>query len=135
MNESSVLADVSEKPGIFYNPGIQNVGKTRKISAKMGESLFIVEYDGSVPLNLPADWPLPSYEVRRKLPMKECMECRADIYFEDSYHALASGWSRRIKARKTSWIFRKRGEFFWNRICWNHMKPEMRAVIKEMYSR
>ena len=98
-----------------------------------GTSLFIVEYDGSMPLNLPADWPFPNYEVRRKLPMKECHRCKGEMfYFSDSHSTLLA---RRVKARRTSWLFRKRGEFFWFRICFNHMKPEQRAVIKEMYSR
>ena len=124
MNESFVLADVSAGE-IFSNSPMQNVGKTRAISFKMNESLFIVEYNGSVPLNVPDDWPLPSYEVRRKLPMRECEACKSDIFHEGRGH----------RARRTSWIVRKKGEFFWLRVCFEHMKPEVRAVIKEMYSR
>lgn len=125
MNESSVSADgsVGER---FFNSPIMNVGKSRVISAKIGENLFIVEYDGSVPLNLPEDWPFPDYEVRRKLPMKECEHCRSDIY---------NGVAKFRKARRTSWIVRKRGEFYWLRTCFEHMKPGVREVIKEMYSR
>lgn len=100
--------------------------KTIRSSAKMGESLFIVEYDGSVPLNAADNWPLPSYEVRRKLPMKECHICHSDMFYE----------GRRLhRARRTSWVIRKKGEFYWFRVCFEHMKPEVRAVIKEMYSR
>ena len=132
MSESSVSAGGFDggkgAPFLSANSPMQNVGKTRTISAKMGESLFIVEYDGSVPLNLPADWPFPSYEVRRKLPMKECMRCRSELLFYE-------GNTRKPQARRTSWVFRKRGEFYWHRVCFEHMTPEMRKVIAEMYSR
>ena len=114
----------TEAGGIFPNPPSKS--RTLRASAKMGESLFIVEYDGSVPLNVPENWPLPSYEVRRKLPMKECEQCRSDIY---------EGRAKFPKARKTSWIARRRGEFYWLRVCFEHMHPEVRTVIKEMYSR
>lgn len=124
MNESSFLAG-SKPGGIFSNPPTKS--RTLTASAKMGESLFIVEYDGALPFNVPANWPFPDYEIRRKLPMKECEQCRNDIFRLEGSH--------KHKARRTSWIARKKGDFLWLRVCFDHMKPAMRDVIKEMYSR
>lgn len=113
---------------VFSNaPVMQSAPRTKKRSAKMNESLFIVEYDGTVPWNFAKDWPFPEYEIRRKLPMKRCEGCADEIF-------RMAGTTLR-KPRRTSWIFRKRGDYFWIRVCWSHMKPGMRDVIREMYSR
>ena len=119
MNESSVLAGSGQGDIFSKSP-------TPK-SAKMTESLFIIEYDGSLPLRIPADWPFPEYEVRRKLPMKECSVCMSERFYDTGRH--------NPRNRRTSWVFRKKGGFFWLRVCFEHMKPGMRMVIKEMYSR
>lgn len=95
----------------------------------VGTDLSLVQIPESTShMGLPEGIPVlahESYEIRRKLPMKPCAFCQREKFRD----------GKRPKPRRTSWVYRKRGWFMWYRVCFEHMTPPMRLVIREMYSR